>query len=191
MFQLAAVAAVGIALTASAAARAQSRDSEPQGKVYGYVDLVTGLFHANPQVAPAPETTGTLVTHTGTVEVTIKTTIDTTLPKGAAILCDVTLDANVGGFLPTQVAASAATISGTTATCTVNVPYAFTGPSGASAVYGGTYKVTASYVASSTQPLTDFNVIQQVTAPISAGTQTVIVLPADGTVTKYSFAATI
>jgi hypothetical protein len=106
--------------------------------------------------------------------VTITTTIsaDTAklLTKGSTILCDVDLDGWVDGFGYPEVSAILAKVSGDTATCTVNLPYSWTGPSGGSATsyyFSGAYKVTATYApGGDTEPLTDYKVIRQVTRPL-------------------------
>ncbi len=193
---LAITAALGVALCASATCRAQSADvAVNQGKVYGYVDLKTGTFHQIVAEEAAPETiTGTTVT--GTLDVTISIKIVSTLPKGTTILCDADVSATSSASSPaflenyTEVAASPATISGSTASCVVKMPYSWVvapTTSKPSNTYQGTYKVTATSVPSATQPITDFNVVRQATG-IFANTT---VIPSTGTTSSFTVSATI
>jgi hypothetical protein len=186
---LAAIGATGLAFMVSASVIAQTSNLlQQKDKAYGYVDLKTGQFHAEADFEASPEATVTTKTYTGTIDTTIVTTIDSTLTKGTTILCDVELTATLDGALFTEVASAPATISGTKATCTVKLPYSWTGPSGGAATaytYSGTYKVTASYVPSATQPITDFNVIRQTTGLLTG--VGVKAIPSTGTVTTYTF----
>jgi hypothetical protein len=193
IFHFAAIAAAGIALAVSSSPQAQSADNAgKRDKVYGYVDLTTGMFHATKQAEPEPDTTAsTLKTYTGTVDVTIVSTITSTLPSGTTILCDVTLLGEVDGVITNEIASAPATISGEKATCAVKVPYSMTGVAGGSATsyfFTGNYKVTASKVSATSQPITDFNVIRQVTAPLTTATGSQdFPLPANGTVTSLTY----
>jgi hypothetical protein len=186
---LAAIGATGLAFMVSASLIAQTSNLlEQKDKTYGYVDLKIGQFHPEADIEASPETTVTTKTYTGTIDTTIATTIDSTLPKGTTILCDVDVAALLDGVIFTEVASAPATVSGTKATCTVKLPYSWTGPSGGAATtytYTGTYKVTASYVPSATQPITDFNVIRQTTGYLTGSVAKAI--PTTGTVTTYTF----
>lgn len=191
------MAALGLALCASGTVRAQSADLlGNQEKVYGYVDLKTGTFHQIRSEEAAPETiTGT--TATGTIDVTISIKIVSTLPKGTTILCDADVSASSTATTPTfleqysEVAASAATISGSTASCVVKMPYSWvlapTTSKTISNTYQGTYKVTATFVSAATQPITDFNVIRQATGIFADTTA----IPATGTTSSFTVSATI
>jgi hypothetical protein len=192
--QLAAIALAGIALAGSAMSVAQSSNLiDRSEKVNGYVDLKTGLFHPATERAANPETTPTFKTFASTVEVVITATINAAtakeMPKGSTIICDVNLNGYAYDFVYSEVAASPATISGDTATCTVNVPYNWTGETGGPAAdyyFNGTYKLTASYApGGATQPLTDFNVIRQTTGILHSSTGIVnFPLPATSTTIK-------
>jgi hypothetical protein len=188
MMPFAAIGALGLALAASSSGMGQtSGDAEHKDRTYGYVDLKTGLFHPAVEAEVSPETTTTLKTYTGTFEATITTTIDSTFPSGSTILCDMTVGGSVDGANYSEIASAPATISGTKATCTIKLPYSWTGPAGGSTAayaYSATYKVTASHVSSSTQPITDFNVLRQ-----SGGnllTTSTAAIPATGAVTKFT-----
>jgi hypothetical protein len=197
-------ALAGLTLMTGAAAYAQTQSTGPidqsTNRVYGYVDLRTGAFHPGRSQADAtPDSTVTLKTFTGTIEAKITITISSAtaakMPKGSTILCDLQSESFVDGSDYEEVAAAAATISGDTATCTVNLPYSWTGNSaGTTSAYyfEGSYKITATYAPSATQPLTDYNIIRQTTGPLeTSGAVTAIPIPASGTTTSFSIDATI
>jgi len=195
ILQLATLGVAGLALIAGASAIAQSSNlleqpdkQDKQDKAYGYVDLKTGQFHPNLAAESSPEVTVVQKTLTGTINTVITTTIESTLPKGTTILCDVDVTALFDGLILTEVASAPATISGTKATCTVKLPYSWTGPSGGAAtsyVFGGTYKVTATSVSAVTQAITDFNVVRQTTGNLTGKSS--LEIPATGTVTNLAF----
>jgi hypothetical protein len=199
ILQLATLGVAGLALLTGASAIAQSSNlldqqgkQDQQDKFYGYVDLKTGQFHPTLAAEASPEATVAQKTLTGTINTVITTTIESTLPKGTTILCDVDVTTTFDGVIHTEVASAPATISGTKATCTVKLPYSWTGPSGGAAssyVYGGTYKVTATSVPSVTQPITDYNVLRQTTGNLTGATG--LVIPASGTVTTFDFETVI
>ena len=186
-------ATVGVLALACTAMFAQAGNLlEHKERTYGYVDLKTGAFHPVPEAEATPEATVTTKTYTGTFEVTIVSTIDSTFPSGSAILCDVTVGVSVDGQSYSEIASAAATISGTKATCTVKLPYSWTGPSGgpsAAYAYTASYKVTASHVSASTQPITDFNVLRQTSGNLLT-TETALI-PLTGTTTKFTVDAVI
>jgi hypothetical protein len=130
IFSLAAIAAisVGATLAGSAVAAAQSGESPVNHKrVLGYQDEQTGTFR--PLSTAAPDVT--LSPTTGTVELELTISLRTALPKGGAVVCGASLivlseNLTTGSLTSwTEDAYGLATVSGTTATCTVLVPYAF------------------------------------------------------------------
>jgi hypothetical protein len=100
-------------------------------KTFGYQDSKTGAFHplgTTPEIADATAPTSTF---SGTIEVTVTITLKTALPKGGTVACTVgasviseseTTDAVVG---ISETGSSIATVSGSTATCKVNIPYSW------------------------------------------------------------------
>jgi hypothetical protein len=125
----AAIAVVSLAATfsGSIAASAQSDESTPHKKIFGYQDAETGTFHAMNHVVAEAATTPI----TGTIELTIDITLKTALPTGGTILCSASLTASstvlttgMSTFYEEE-ASSVATASGSTHTCTVNVPYSW------------------------------------------------------------------
>ncbi len=104
-------------LLLSGAAMAQSVDSLP-----GMLNLRTGLFEVRPAM-PSPAAT---TLYSGTFDVTITITVVSAIPEESTILCT----ANISGTDSTyalhgETAVTTAVRSGSTATCTLNVPYAW------------------------------------------------------------------
>ena len=136
---LAAMAAVslGAALAASAPAPAQTSAVVPMsGKVFGYQDASTGRFR--PAQIEAPDVTAAPTT--GTIVTTLTIKLASAFPAGFKIVCGTEID---GQSVDTTTGAevnfeesssSVATVSGTTATCTVRTPYAWTLPAASATV---------------------------------------------------------
>lgn len=195
--QFALLAVAAIAFAGSPVAQAQTSNvAKPQKPIYGYVDLATLQFHPEVKPAVTPDSGLTLTSYWGTVAVVVTTTISSytlkNLPAGYSVLCDLNISASAGGFTYLEVAASPATINGDTATCTMYVPYLWTGPSTAGFTFGGDYKVTASYApGGDTQPLTDFNVFRQTQGVLYNTTGDTFSVPANGTTTVFHMTATM
>ena len=149
MTVLAAMAAVslGAALAASAPAFTQTSEVVPMnGKAFGYQDASTGTFHPARLVAPDV----TAAPSTGTITTTLTIKLASAFPAGFKVVCSsVILAQSINMLSDTftsfeESASSVAAVSGTTATCTVRTPYAWTLP-GASAtvsnIVTGTYQV--------------------------------------------------
>jgi hypothetical protein len=111
--------------------------------IRGYLDPETGTFHVLPHATddavPPPATT-----FSGKFVFNFTITVDATIASTAKIECLATalVEDNVTGGSPniiTEEAAVVATRSGTTATCTVNIPYSW------SLVTGSTDKVNLGY----------------------------------------------
>lgn len=149
MTVLAAMAAVslGAALAASAPAFAQTSEVVPMsGKAFGYQDASTGTFHPARMVAPD----ATAAPSTGTITTTLTIKLASAFPAGSKIVCSSAIIAqSINDVSDTftsfeESASSVATVSGTTATCTVRTPYAWTLPSASTTVSNivtGTYEV--------------------------------------------------
>jgi len=129
------------------ATAAFAADSPTAGRVLGYQDTETGTFHALAAVVPdaASPTTGTL-------HVTFNIKLVTAFPKGTLVNCSASLigssfslTAGTGNSYQESGADSVA-ISGTTATCTVVIPYSWlvTPPgTGVTDSFSGSYGVSA------------------------------------------------
>jgi hypothetical protein len=129
---IALVAAIALgALGGSAIAHAQTANAPFQKKVFGFQDPKTGVFHPLGH-SPDLENPATTTTYSGTVEVNVIITLKTALPKGDLVACSV--GAIASSFSETnslldvtydESAASIASVSGSTATCKVNIPYSW------------------------------------------------------------------
>jgi hypothetical protein len=124
-----AVLATG-ALFGSVAASAQSDDESVANKVIGYQDN-KGVFHPLNRVAPDTTTPPS----SGTIEVTITTTLKTAVPTGGAVYCGVSLTATSESLSTSlsiaiweESASVQATVSAGKATCTVLIPYSWNIP---------------------------------------------------------------
>jgi hypothetical protein len=157
-------------MSAGAIARAQDVGTKPK-RVFGFLDPKTGAFvAASPMARPDAATTPAT---TGKISLTISMKLATAFPAKSTITCGLnlvvlsvsenttTFAISEGEWLET--AASAATISGSTATCTVSVPYAWVLPSSGSTVTT-TNTLSASFqvtVANATSTPTVLRISQQ------------------------------
>ena len=188
----AAVTALTVAgiLAATSAAQAQSDAATPHKRIFGYQDAVDGTFHSLAKAVPDATTTPT----TGTVELTLTITIKSTFPTGTTrtILCSSNLDESTlvattdAITVHTEAAYSYATVSGTTATCTVNIPYSWLLPA-ASATnvtsFDGSYTIEVINSTTTAGP--------PVLRLSGADFLTLTAVPATGTITKVAVSATI
>lgn len=128
---IALVAAIALgALGGSAIAHAQTANAPFQKKVFGFQDS-RGNFHPLGHSVDLSENPAATTTYSGTIEVTVTVTLKTALPSGDKVACSVgataisdseTTGANVAYD---ESATSLATVSGSTATCKVNIPYSW------------------------------------------------------------------
>lgn len=130
---IALVAAIALgALGGSAIAHAQTANAPFQKKIFGFQDSRTGTFHPlgtnfDPLSDPATATT----TYSGTIEVTVTVTLKTALPKGDSVACSVDAiassvsETSASNIAYDEDATSLATVSGSTATCKINIPYSW------------------------------------------------------------------
>jgi len=126
---------------------AQSPSStNPQHRVLGYQDPETGKFH--PLAKIQPDTTPP--SH-GTIRLSISILIRSTFPSTANFLCGAMISASSINLTTDAQASfgeeaySPATVSGSTATCTVTIPYSWAIPAASSTVddsITGSYSVT-------------------------------------------------
>ena len=97
--------------------------------IRGYLDPQTGAFHALAQPAADAEPP-TVTTFTGKFVFKFTITVDATIAATAKIACSASaaVDDNLTGGAPSfisEAAVALATRSGSTATCTVNIPYSW------------------------------------------------------------------
>lgn len=190
------VAAAALALSLASIASAQTTSTHHK-KIFGYQDAETGVFH--PATAVEPDTT--VPPHTGTIEVTITTTLKTTVPAGGHVYCGTSIDATSESINLTtdafslsdweEESYSLATVTGSTATCTVTTPYSWNLPTATPPTVtnsiSGTY--TVAIVPATTTTVVEYTVFDRLSsAPIPGLTA----IPANSTTpTKYTVTATI
>jgi hypothetical protein len=127
---LVAVIALGT-LGGSVLALAQTATRTPAKKVFGFQDSKTGTFHPLGKSADLATPEVATTTYAGTIEATITITLKTAVPKGDVIVCSVDAAATsesettLTGVAYDDTAASTATVSGSTATCKVNIPFSW------------------------------------------------------------------
>ncbi|SPF44673.1 exported hypothetical protein [Candidatus Sulfotelmatobacter kueseliae] len=181
-----AVLALGT-LGGSVLALAQTANPTAARKTFGFQDSKTGTFHPLGKSADLSNTTAT-TTYSGTIEATITITLKTALPKGDAIVCSVDAIASsenettFAGVTYDDSAASTATVSGSTATCKVNIPFSWVMFTASTTVVNSLdgslsvvmYSPTATTI---TQLVEDFARDHSQSITINAGK------PADGTLT--------
>lgn len=129
---IALVAAIAFgALGGSAIAHAQTANPPFQKKVFGFQDSRGNFRPLGSHFDPLADPTTATTTYSGTIEVTVTVTLKTALPKGDSVACSV--DAIASSESETTAttlaydedATSLATVSGSTATCKVNIPYSW------------------------------------------------------------------
>jgi len=97
-------------------------------KTFGFQDS-RGTFHPLGAMPDASDATASTTTYTGTIETTVTITLKTALPKGGTVGCrvdaDPSSDGASGDVSYEESASSVATVSGSTATCKVNIPFSW------------------------------------------------------------------
>ena len=162
---------------------AQNIESKKTPGIMGYLDPRTGAFHSMPAVdSGSPDVP--LAATTGKFVVSFTITVASTIAATAKIACISTaslVDVTTSNFIEEE-AAVVATRSGTTATCTVNIPYSWNLGSASSDKVTLTYSIQAPVEASAT---TQF--------PQRLSTQSIgtISVPANGATTNETVTATI
>jgi hypothetical protein len=185
--------ALSLSLTGGLRAVAQEESSAPAipHKVLGYQDKA-GVFHpfqhAEPETTPAA-TTGTFV-------ISITVTLDTAVPSGGSVYCFTDILATSVAESNPEGAATyeesnyvKATVSGSTATCSIKTPYSWNLPAASSTTLnsiGGTY--TVAIVPSTTTVVASGGIsARSSTADIPGLTK----IPATGATTNIAFKATL
>jgi hypothetical protein len=195
---IALVAAIALGtLGGSSIAHAQTTNAPLQKKVFGFQDPRTGVFHPLGHGPDLSENPAATTTYSGTIEVTVTITLKTALPKGDSVACSV--DALAGSGSPAsplgvtvaydESATSTASVSGSTATCKVNIPYSWVLPTPSATVTDSLdgnltvvmYSPTATTITTELEELT-----REHTQPITINGGT----PGDGTL-SVSVAVTI
>lgn len=177
--------AVAALVSVPAGMTAQSpASSNPDHRVLGYQDSATGKFQ--PLVKAEPDTT--TPTSTGTIKLSIYILIRSAVPSTANVICgasvgtsSVDLTAGTVSGEYEEEAFSPATVSGTTANCTVTIPYAWTIPAASSTVKD---TITGSYTVEviNTDGTTTFSVFR-----LTGGNfLSLTAVPATGTTTSVN-----
>ncbi len=126
---------MAVALAGSVTGSTQSVGAALQHKkVFGYRDAQTGVFHPLGHTAPDSSIAPT----TGTIEVTFNITVKSTFPKGSSIACvaDISEQSTNSALPPGQEelnyydeqAFGVVALNGSTATCTLTIPYSWIVP---------------------------------------------------------------
>jgi hypothetical protein len=117
-----------LTLGGSVLASAQTATQSRSAKTFGFQDN-TGAFHPLRNSADIADPAAATTTFTGTIEATITVTLKTPLPSGGQVACSVDTDASSTGVSGdvdyVEHATKLATVSGSTATCKVNIPYSW------------------------------------------------------------------
>jgi hypothetical protein len=102
---------------------AQNVETKKTHGIFGYLDPKTGIFRSLTQREPRSAADAAITPTTGTFVFNVTITVSSTAPKGP-ISCFVSAsvdDPKEGGF--TNYVAVPATVTGTTATCKLTIPY--------------------------------------------------------------------
>lgn len=108
---------------------APSEATVPQHhQVLGYQDPITGVFHAIPLAVPD----ATVAPVAGTITLTLHITLKTAVPSGDKVACSgdvvASYSSTTGATTYEESASAFATVSGTTATCIIKIPYSWQFP---------------------------------------------------------------
>jgi hypothetical protein len=129
----------------------------PHG-IRGYLDARTGTFHMLPSAASDETVSATTTTFAGKFIFSFTITVDATISSTAKIACSAsaTVEDNITGGNPNFIleeASALATRSGSTATCTVNIPYSWNLATGSSDKVMLAYTISAPAEASASASL--------------------------------------
>jgi hypothetical protein len=97
-------------------------------EIPGYLNPKTGAFRPKLTNATTPVAAVKYATYTGTLEFEFTITVDSKIPSGQEVDCEATASlADEGTYenVITEEASAIATVSGTTATCKVKIPYSW------------------------------------------------------------------
>lgn len=114
--------------------RAVSQEASSDGiipkhhQVLGYQDPVTGVFHPVPLAVPD----ATVPPIAGTITLTLHITLHTAVPSGDKVACSSDIlssyESTTGVTTYDEYGSAFATVSGSTATCVVKIPYSWQFP---------------------------------------------------------------
>jgi hypothetical protein len=162
------------------------QNSAAQHGIRGYLDPLTGAFHSLPQPEADVEPAA-LTTFAGKFVFKFTITVNATIASAAKIACAASIgtDDNLTGGNPnfiSEEAVAPAVRSGSTATCTVNIPYSWALATGATDTISVGYNIIA--------PVEVAAVTGQLPSRASSASLPTIKVPASGTTTTETITAT-
>jgi hypothetical protein len=188
---LAALAAVSLCVLSAGSTTLNAQTTSHATKpVLGYQDPETGTFKplekAVPEAATAPLT--------GTIELTIAITLKTPLPTGGKVACSSVVAATSINLATSQVisydetATVLATVSGATASCTVNIPYSWGIPPAASTIQTS---LTGAYSVDMAGTVATGSITPALSRSSSSEFLSSKTIPATGTISKFTVNVTL
>jgi hypothetical protein len=123
ILSLLAVSGLGLFLTGASS----TPQTDADRGIPGYLNPRTLTFQARPTPHVVPDTV-TLKDYTGTLKFEYTITVHTTVPSGQELLCEastIVVDEGGTGLEYMESASSPAKVSGTSGTCTVEIPYSW------------------------------------------------------------------
>jgi hypothetical protein len=150
----------------------------------GYLNPKTHTFSARVRPAAAPDAT-TTKTYTGTLKFEYTIKLDTPVASGQALYCEASADVEdtTGDEYYEEEATVTAKVSGSTATCTVNIPYSWALADESADTIGLSYDLVI--LPTSTTTL-EYYAVREHTSGLPA-----IKVPTSGATTDITIAATI
>jgi hypothetical protein len=159
-------------------------------EIPGYLNPKTGTFRPRLTPAATPAATPKYTTYTGTLEFEFTITVDSKIPSGQEVDCEATaslVDIPTEGSnenVITEGATAIASVSGTTATCTVKIPYSWSLANAAEDEVSLSYQLAI--VPASITNETDATPVRRSTQDLAP-----ITVPKTGTTTTKDIDATI
>jgi len=175
---------IAILLSFAVSSFGQNGETKKPHGILGYLDPATGVFHTLPVPDASDDAAPAAAVTTGKFVFSFTITIDSSIATSAKIGCSASaqlLDVSTANLIEEE-AAVVASRSGSTATCTVTIPYSWTLASASSD------KVTLSYVISA--PV-EASASAQYPQRLSSQTLTTISVPKNGATTNETITATI
>lgn len=167
------------------------QQSQRRTGIPGYLDPLTGGFHPS-RTIPDPDAAAKLTTYTGTLEFQFVIKVASVVPSGHEILCSATADLvdisttpGGGENVIDEEASVVAKQTGTSATCTVLIPYSWSLINGPLDTVGLSYSVEI-IPTSTTTPL-----FGSLASRISSQLLPSIAVPRTGTTTTKTIDATV
>jgi len=191
---LLAVVVVGLAASAFGQFAKTQSPFKAQHRELGYYDRQTGAFTPVKAEATGDAESAATATVTGEFEFTITITLKTAVPKNGIVGCDAdaAITDPVTELSYGESGSAVATVSGTTATCKVNIPYSWIlgTPTTADMVYLD-YDATLIEGYEATATNGTGTIVEGIPLRTTSHDLTPIKLPASGATTTEAIAATL